>query len=124
MVFPARSFHGLNNEGDGLLYALELMVPEHPDKILDGTALTTSWDITCSLDGRTGKVSCSDISFSQAIQQGKDAGSLGTGPCISQGASPCAASLLRVCVQWHALTLSNATGSKACGFAPHACMPD
>mmetsp|Transcript_5695 Transcript_5695/g.20725 ORF Transcript_5695/g.20725 Transcript_5695/m.20725 type:complete len:444 (+) Transcript_5695:131-1462(+) len=91
VVFPARSFHGLNNEGDGLLYALELMVPEHPDKILDGTALTTSWDITCSLDGRTGKVSCSDISFSQAIQQGKDAGSL---------------------------------GSKACGFAPHACMPD
>mmetsp|Transcript_31889 Transcript_31889/g.53582 ORF Transcript_31889/g.53582 Transcript_31889/m.53582 type:complete len:547 (+) Transcript_31889:43-1683(+) len=81
-VFPVNSLHGINNTGPSKMCTLELMVPSEPEMLvavehtIEGMGVgvpVVPWDTTCMPDGRTGKMFCSEVGFSDAIQKGTPA---------------------------------------------------
>jgi len=73
-VFPTESVHAIDNTGPTKMMTLELMVPSNPeDLIQEGVQ---PWDTTCLLDGTTGQVACSELSFASAILDGAAAEAL------------------------------------------------
>lgn len=67
-VFPTGSVHAIDNTGPGKMMTLELMVPSNPEDLINESEV--AWDTTCLMDGTTGKVNCSELSFAAAILDG------------------------------------------------------